>query len=150
MRTIAEVTGMPVGYSDHTRGIAVSAAAVALGATVIEKHFTIDTTLAGPDHRASLDPHELAAMVASIRAVEQCLGSSTKAPTASELPIRALVRRSVTLLRDLAQGESIGLADVALLRPGTGIAPADLDRVTGKRAVRALAAGSTLQWADVA
>lgn len=88
-------------------------------------------------------------MVASIRAVEQCLGSSSKTPAASELPIRALVRRSVTLRRDLAPGEQIGSVDVALLRPGTGIPPAELELVVGKRAVRALVAGSTLKWTDV-
>lgn len=149
MQTIADATGIPVGYSDHTRGIPVSVAAVALGAAVIEKHFTIDTALAGPDHSASLNPQELSTMVASIRAVEQCLGSSLKAPTASELPIRALVRRSVTLLRDLAPGELIKQGDLTLLRPGTGIPPAELERVAGRRTSRALAAGCTLQWADL-
>lgn len=149
MQTIADATGIPVGYSDHTRGIPVSVAAVALGAAVIEKHFTIDTALAGPDHSASLNPHELATMVSSIRAVEQCLGASLKAPTASELPIRALVRRSVTLLRDLAAGELIKQGDLTLLRPGTGIPPAELERVAGRRTSRALAAGCTLQWADL-
>lgn len=149
MQTIADATGIPVGYSDHTRGIPVSVAAVALGAAVIEKHFTIDTALAGPDHSASLNPQELSTMVASIRAVEQCLGSSLKAPTASELPIRALVRRSVTLLRDLAPGELIKQGDLTLLRPGTGIPPAELESVPGRRASRALAAGCTLQWADI-
>lgn len=150
MHTIAQATGVPVGYSDHTRGIAVSTAAVALGASVIEKHFTLDTSLPGPDHSASLAPAELAALVHSVRAVEQCLGSSTKAPTASELPIRALVRRSATLLRDIAAGETIQTTDLALLRPGTGITPAELETVPGKRAVRALAAGTTLQWTDLA
>lgn len=149
MGTIASECGVPVGYSDHTRGIAVPTAAVALGAVVIEKHFTIDRSLPGPDHSASLNPQEFASMVASIRAVEQCLGSSSKTPAASELPIRALVRRSVTLRRDLAPGEQIGSVDVALLRPGTGIPPAELELVVGKRAVRALVAGSTLKWTDV-
>ncbi len=149
VNTIAQGTGLPVGYSDHTRGIAVSTAAVALGATVIEKHFTIDNSLPGPDHAASLDPRELAALVASIRAVEQCLGSAVKAPTVSELPIRSLVRRSVTLVRDLKEGETIKLEDLALLRPGTGIPPSDLEQVQGKHAVRFLPAGTTLRWADI-
>lgn len=149
MRTIADDIGLPVGYSDHTRGSAVSTAAVALGACVIEKHFTIDTSLPGPDHGASLDPRELEALVSSIRAVEQCMGSARKGPTDSELPIRALVRRSVTLLRDVALGEVVGRDDIALLRPGTGIPPRDLSQVPGKHAVRALAAGTTLQWTDL-
>lgn len=150
MHTIAMATGTPVGYSDHTKGTAISVAAVALGATVIEKHFTIDTRMAGPDHSASLDPQELAAMVASIRAVEQAMGSATKAPTASELPIRDLVRRSATLARDIAAGEMLQATDIVLLRPGTGIAPADIDRACGKRTLRNLAAGATLHWSDLA
>jgi N,N'-diacetyllegionaminate synthase len=150
LSTIAQATGAPVGYSDHTLGLAVSTAAVALGATVIEKHFTLDRSMPGPDHSASLSPDELLALVASIRAVTQCLGSSTKAPTASELPIRSLVRRSVTLTREVAAGQPLGADDLALLRPGTGIAPADLDRVIGRRAARALAAGTTLTWQDLA
>lgn len=149
MQTIGREIGVPVGYSDHTLGIAVSTAAVALGATVIEKHFTIDKRMSGPDHSASLNPDELKAMVDSIRAVEQCLGSATKAPTATELPIRALVRRSVTLLHDLSAGETIRSEDIALLRPGTGIPPADLERVPGHQTKRALAAGTTLSWSDL-
>lgn len=148
--TIATGTGTPVGYSDHTKGTAVAIAAVALGATVIEKHFTIDTRLPGPDHSASLDPQELASMIASIRAVEQAMGSATKAPTTSELPIRDLVRRSVTLIRDVRAGDALTATDVVLLRPGTGIAPADLPRIPGKRATRDLAAGTTLHWSDLA
>lgn len=149
LHTIAQGTKTPVGYSDHTKGTAIAIAAVSLGASVIEKHFTIDPALPGPDHSASLDPDELAAMVASIRAVEQAMGSATKAPTASELPIRDLVRRSVTLLRDVAAGETLGCADLVLLRPGTGIAPADLSRVAGMHAKRAIPAGTTLQWTDL-
>lgn len=150
MQTIGREISVPIGYSDHTLGIAVSTAAVALGATVIEKHFTIDKRMSGPDHRASLNPDELKAMVDSIRAVEQCLGSANKAPTATELPIRALVRRSVTLLRDLEADATIRPEDVALLRPGTGIPPADLERVTGRQTRHALTAGTTLTWSDLA
>ncbi|MBI2307918.1 MAG: N-acetylneuraminate synthase [Rhodocyclales bacterium] len=149
MQTIGREIGVPIGYSDHTLGIAVSTAAVALGATVIEKHFTIDKRMSGPDHSASLNPDELKALVDSIRAVEQCLGSAIKAPTATELPIRALVRRSVTLLRDLSAGETIRAQDVALLRPGTGIPPVDMDRVTGRQVKRTLAAGTILNWTDL-
>lgn len=150
MQTIGREFGVPIGYSDHTLGSAVSIAAVALGARVIEKHFTIDKTMSGPDHSASLNPDELKAMVCSIRAVEQCLGSATKAPTATELPIRALVRRSVTLLRDIEAGATIQADDVALLRPGTGIPPAELDRVTGRQLLKTMTAGTTLNWSDLA
>lgn len=150
MHTIAQGAGTPVGYSDHTKGTAIAIAAVALGATVIEKHFTIDTRLPGPDHSASLDPQELAHMVASIRAVEQAMGSATKAPTASELPIRDLVRRSATLARDVVAGETLDAADLVLLRPGTGIAPSELAQLPGKRMTRNLAAGATLHWSDLA
>lgn len=150
MQTIGREIRVPIGYSDHTLGIAVSIAAVALGATVIEKHFTIDKSMSGPDHSASLNPDELKAMVDSIRAVAQCLGSATKAPTATELPIRALVRRSVTLLRDIEAGTTLQVDDLALLRPGTGIPPAELDRVAGRQARKAMTAGTTLNWSDLA
>jgi len=131
MRTIADAIQVPVGYSDHTLGIAVSAAAVALGATVIEKHFTLDKAMPGPDHKASLAPDELAAMIEQIRAVEQALGDPCKQPTAAELPLRELLRRSLTSSRDLAAGEPLQSGDVCLLRPGTGIPPRELVRVVG-------------------
>lgn len=149
MATIARATGLPIGYSDHTSGIAVSAAAVALGATIVEKHFTLDRAMAGPDHAASLEPRELSAMISQIRAIEVAMGSDIKEPTASELPVRALVRRSVTTARDVAAGATLQLSDLALLRPGTGIAPRERDQVPGKRARRAIPAGTTLQWSDL-
>lgn len=149
MISMADVIGMPVGYSDHTLGLAVSTAAVALGATVIEKHFTLDKQMHGPDHQASLDPQELAQLITQIRAVESALGSTEKAPVASELPVRALVRRSVTTVRDIAAGEVLSINDVSLLRPGTGIAPKDLDSVPGRTVTRALPAGTTLTWGDL-
>ena len=150
MRTIGAATGLPVGYSDHTLGLSVSTAAVALGATVIEKHFTLDVNLPGPDHQASLTPEQLAALVQQIRDVEQALGSSEKAPTASEWPIRSLVRRSVTLVRPLAAGAALSADDVVLLRPGTGITPGEMASAMGRRAARDLEAGTTLQWQDFA
>lgn len=149
MNTIRDALGVVVGYSDHTLGITVSVAAVAMGANVIEKHFTLDKTLPGPDHGASLDPQELRTMVEAIRTVEAARGDGVKAPTASELPVRELVRRSVTTLRNIAAGTLIGSADITLLRPGTGIQPADLENVPGKRARRDIAAGETLQWSDI-
>jgi N,N'-diacetyllegionaminate synthase len=149
MQTMANATGLPVGYSDHTLGILVPAAAVALGAVVIEKHFTLDRTLPGPDHRASLMPDELRDMVRQIREIECALGASCKEPTASELPVRDLVRRSVTAVRPLRRGDMLRTEDLALLRPGSGIPPRDLERVLGRICKRDLPAGTTLQWADV-
>lgn len=149
MLSMGNETGMPIGYSDHTLGIAVSTAAVAMGATVIEKHFTLDKTLPGPDHAASLEPDELNAMVQSIRDVEAARGNGVKAPTASELPVRALVRRSVTTVREIAAGATIGADDIALLRPGRGIPPAELQAVIGKQARAAIPAGQTVQWSDL-
>lgn len=149
MRTIADATGMPVGYSDHTLGLAVSTAAVALGATVIEKHFTLDRNMPGPDHKASLSPEELAALVRQIRDVEAALGSPVKAPTASELLVRELVRRSVTTTRQIAAGAVLTADDLVLLRPGNGIPPRELAAVVGRTASRDLPAGTTLQWQDV-
>lgn len=149
MQSMAEATRLPVGYSDHTLGLAVSTAAVAMGAVVIEKHFTLDKNLPGPDHPASLDPAELAALVEQVRATEQALGSSVKAPVPSELPVRALVRRSVCLAHDMAQGKPLTAQDLCLLRPGTGIAPADLDAVVGRVLTRPLPMGTTLEWSDL-
>jgi len=149
MRTIADATGMPVGYSDHTLGLAVSTAAVALGATVIEKHFTLDRDMPGPDHKASLSPQELAALVRQIRDVEVALGSSVKAPTASELQVRALVRRSVTTARAVTAGSVLTADDLVLLRPGNGIEPREIGQVVGRRAARDLPTGTTLLWPDL-
>ncbi|WP_124553118.1 N-acetylneuraminate synthase [Methylophilus methylotrophus] len=150
MRTIAAETGLPVGYSDHTNGLAVSTAAVALGATVIEKHFTLDQNLPGPDHQASLSPEELSALVKQIRNVEDAMGSFEKKPSASELPIRDLVRRSVTSVRPLKAGESISASDLTLLRPGTGIPPAEFKKVLHHKPLKDIPAGATLNWSDLA
>lgn len=149
MHTMASHCSLPVGYSDHSLGTAVSVAAVALGATVIEKHLTLDRELDGPDHRASLDPSEFARLVADIRAAEQALGSGIKEPTENELPVRDLVRRSITLARDVPAGRELKVEDFDILRPGTGIPPSELSRVIGARASTNLSAGSLLAWSDV-
>lgn len=148
MGTIAMSVKVPVGYSDHTLGLAVSTAAVALGAVVIEKHFTLDSSLPGPDHKASLTPMELAALIAQIRDVERALGSHEKSPNNSELPVRELVRRSVTSAFDLHAGVPVSDVDLCLLRPGTGIPPRELEAVFGRVPVRDIPAGSTLKWSD--
>ena len=150
MATLRERFSVPVGYSDHTEGSAIAVAAAALGAAVIEKHYTLDRTLPGPDHKTSLAPQEFAEMVRDIRAVEVALGDGVKVPRPAELPVRDVVRRSVTLVRARRRGERIDYSDLALLRPGRGIAPKDLARVAGKRAARDLAAGCTLSWEDLA
>ena len=149
MLSMADEIGMPIGYSDHTLGIAVSTAAVAMGATVIEKHFTLDKTLPGPDHAASLEPEELNALVQSIRDVEAAKGDGIKAPTASELPVRALVRRSVTAIRNVAEGVALSADDIGLLRPGNGIPPKERDSLIGRTAARAIRAGETISWSDI-
>jgi sialic acid synthase SpsE len=149
MATMRERFNLPVGYSDHTAGTAVAVAAVALGATTVEKHFTLDRGLPGPDHKASLEPGELARMVREIRCIELALGSGVKQPAPSEIAVRDLVRRSVTLVRGVAAGSVIGEADLALRRPATGIPPRDLERVIGRRAARALPADAVLHWDDL-
>ncbi len=149
MLTILSATELHVGYSDHTAGVAVSVAAVALGATVIEKHFTMDRGLPGPDHKASLEADELAVMIQHIRNVERALGSENKEPTPNELPVRMLVRRSVTTVRAVLKGQPLTRDNVSLLRPGTGIAPKDLSAAIGKAVVRVIHAGKTLTWDDL-
>jgi N,N'-diacetyllegionaminate synthase len=149
METLRKHFGVPVGYSDHTRGLAISIAAVAQGAVIIEKHFTLDRTLPGPDHAASLEPDELSLLVQSIRDVEVALGDGIKRPMPGELAVRALVRRSVVCIRALPEGHVLQRTDVALMRPGTGIHPRDLDRVVGRRLRRPTTAGQLLSWEDL-
>lgn len=128
-----------VGYSDHTQGIAIPVAAVAMGATVIEKHFTLDATMEGPDHKASLEPGELADMVRSIRQVEAAMGDGVKAPTASEVRNKGVVRKSIVASRDIQAGELLAEDNLTVKRPGTGISPMLWDTVLGIRAPATLA-----------
>ncbi len=130
--------GYPVGYSDHTLGIAVPIAAVALGAKVIEKHFTLDRELPGPDHRASLEPDELTAMMDGIRTVERAMGDGRKRPVASEMQTAKVARKSIVAGRDIAAGEVIDRDALAIKRPGTGLPPTALDLVVGRRARTAI------------
>lgn len=123
MDTLRNAFGLPVGFSDHTRGIAVPVAAVARGAIVIEKHFTLDRNLPGPDHKASLEPNELREMVKSIRQVEHALGSPIKSPTASELKNMVVARKSLVAARAIQQGERFTEENLAVKRPGDGISP---------------------------
>jgi N-acetylneuraminate synthase len=137
MGTIGAAFGVDVGYSDHTLGIEISVAAVALGATVIEKHFTLDRNLPGPDHRASLEPEELAAMVRAIRNVEAAIGGDgIKRPSASEIGNRPIARKSLVAATPIRAGELFTPANLAAKRPGTGISPMCWDEVIGRPAPR--------------
>lgn len=136
MCAMGDELGVAVGYSDHTLGIEVPIAAAALGATVVEKHFTLDRTMEGPDHAASLEPEELAAMVRGIRGVEKALGDPIKQPSPSEADNRSLVRRSIVAARPIAAGAIIVEDDLRVKRPGTGLSPMRWDEVVGSRAVR--------------
>ncbi len=136
MQTINANFGVKVGYSDHTNGIEVSIAAVALGACVIEKHFTLDQTMKGPDHKASLEPHEFKSMVRAIRNIEKALGDGIKKPSESEIKNMAITRKSIVALRAIKSGEIFSIGNLAVKRPGTGISPMDLNKIIGKIARR--------------
>jgi N,N'-diacetyllegionaminate synthase len=128
--------GISVGYSDHTRGIETAVAAVAMGAEVIEKHFTLDKRLPGPDHQASLEPEELAAMVTGIRNMEISLGSGIKKPTPTDLANIPIVRKSIVAAGPIAKGEMFTEKNITSKRPGTGISPMRWDEMIGRRANR--------------
>tara|TARA_R110001599_G_scaffold135013_1_gene313259 strand:- start:67 stop:1146 length:1080 start_codon:yes stop_codon:yes gene_type:complete len=145
MDTMAQAFDLPVGYSDHTEGNAISLAAVARGARVIEKHFTLDCTLPGPDHAASVEPAALADLVRDIRRVEASLGTGIKQPGVAEQANRLIVRKCLVAARDLPAGHVLGVDDIALMRPGTGHPPIALwDRI-GTTLVRAHKAGDVLE-----
>ncbi|OHD85655.1 MAG: N-acetylneuraminate synthase [Sulfuricurvum sp. RIFCSPLOWO2_02_43_6] len=135
MKTIQKRYGLDVGYSDHTLGIEIPLAAVALGATVIEKHFTLDKSMKGPDQTASLNPDELAAMVKAIRNVELSIGSGIKKPSPSEKENMAIARRSIVAARNIRKGEVFTEDNLTTKRPGTGISPMMWDDVIGLPAV---------------
>jgi N-acetylneuraminate synthase len=137
--------GVATGYSDHTSGIEVAVAAVALGATVIEKHFTLDRTLPGPDHKASLEPGELKAMVAAIRNVEQALGDGIKRASASELENRPVARKSIVASRAIQAGELFSAENMTTKRPGSGISPMRWDEIIGRTAPRDFAADEFIE-----
>jgi N,N'-diacetyllegionaminate synthase len=136
MVNIAKAFGVRVGYSDHTRGIEVPTAAVALGATVIEKHFTLDRNLPGPDHRASLEPDELKAMVQGIRNIEKALGDGIKRPSPSEMKNMSVARKSIVAASPIRTGEVFSEDNLMAKRPGTGISPMRWDEVIGRTAGR--------------
>ena len=149
METIARALNVPVGFSDHTPGIEVACAAVALGARILEKHLTLDRNLPGPDHAASLDPADFARLVSAVRHLEAALGDGVKRPTAGETDVRTTARRSLVAAADLPAGTVLRREHLAAKRPGTGIAPAHLPTVLGLRLERGLAADELLTWAHL-
>ena len=136
MNSIRNTLGVAVGYSDHTLGIEVSVAAVALGASVIEKHFSIDRSLPGPDHKASLEPDELLAMVKAIRNIEVALGSDVKEPTISEIKNIRIARKSIFAGRKIEVGEILSASNLVVKRPGDGVSPMHWDQLIGQIASR--------------
>ncbi len=146
MDTLQEAFDVPVGYSDHTPGIAVALAAAARGACVVEKHVTLDKQLPGPDQRASIDPEELRALVQGIRTVHAALGSGRKEPTPQERKTAAVARRSLVTAQPLAAGTRLTEELIAIKRPGTGLAPALRPQVIGKTVRWDLPAGTVLAW----
>jgi N,N'-diacetyllegionaminate synthase len=136
MITLKETFDVPVGYSDHTLGIEVPIAAVSLGATIIEKHYTIDKDMQGPDHKASLDPAELKEMVRTIRNVEKILGDGIKRPSKSEIPNIIIARKSIVASKDIKAGELFTKDNLAVKRPGDGVSPMKWYEVIGKEALK--------------
>lgn len=144
MLTMQMAFGVPVGYSDHTQGIAVALGSIALGAAVVEKHFTLNRSMPGPDHQASLEPQELTQLVEGIRAVTAALGDGRKEPTLSELSIAAVARRSIVATRPILTGTILTEEMIALRRPGTGLPPLMRDYVLGRRARQDIESGALL------
>jgi N,N'-diacetyllegionaminate synthase len=135
MNSIQKAFGVRVGYSDHTKGTEVPIAAVALGAVIIEKHFTLDRNMEGPDHKASLEPDELKAMVSAIRNIEKALGDGVKRTTPSEAKNKDIARKSIVAARNIKAGEIITEKDIEIKRPGNGISPMRINEVIGKKAL---------------
>ncbi len=144
MVTMAAAFQVPIGFSDHTLGIEISLAAVALGAQVIEKHFTLDSNMEGPDHQASLEPDVFGAMVKSIRAVEAAMGTGKKKPADSEMGTAAVARKSIVALKDIPPGTRLSEEFIGVRRPGTGLPPAMLPYLIGRTPAQHVAAGTLL------
>lgn len=136
MNQLSEELELPIGFSDHSQGITIPIAATSMGATVVEKHFTLDRTLPGPDHVASLEPAELTAMVEGIRQVERALGTGLKQPTAIEMKNRVAARKSIVASRDIKQGEILKISNISIKRPGNGISPSKYWSILGRKATK--------------
>jgi len=148
MEMLRQAYGYPVGFSDHTFGSAVPLAAVALGAVVIEKHFTLDKTMEGWDHKISADPPEMREIVEGARKIHECLGVSRRTLSAREIKQREAYRRSIVSARDIRKGAKIVEDDLCYRRPGTGLAPNLAPSLIGQRAVRDIPADALIAWAD--
>jgi len=146
MQTIREAFKVKVGYSDHTLGTEIPIAAVAMGANVIEKHFTLDRTMEGPDHAASLEPGELKAMVEAIRNVENAMGDGIKRPSPSEQPNREVARKSIVAATAIRKSEAFSEKNLAAKRPGTGISPMHWDALLGRLASRDYQPDELIEW----
>lgn len=149
MKTMELAFGCPVGFSDHTQGIGASSWAVAVGACIIEKHFTLDRNMPGPDHRASIEPKELADLVRTIRDVEAALGDGIKRSMPSELPNKTRMQKSLVATRSLAAGGTIQETDLTCKRPGNGLPPKWFDRVVGKKVAREIQKGEMLELSSI-
>jgi sialic acid synthase SpsE len=150
METMRAAFAVPVGWSDHTDGIDISIAAVTLGANLLEKHFTLDRGLPGPDHKASLEPDELRDMVNAIGRIQSALGDGLKRPVESEIPIAAIVRRSLYWRTTLPAGAVVTPDDLTALRPATGISPAEQASLVGRRLAHPVTAGEMVSIEDFA
>jgi N,N'-diacetyllegionaminate synthase len=146
MVTMGKAFGVSFGYSDHTQGITIPIAAAALGATAIEKHFTLDRSMEGPDHIASLEPADFRRMVSSVRDVEIALGDGQKLVTRSEAKNIPIARKSIVAAKSIKNGTIIGEDDLTTKRPGTGITPMNWDRIVGLRATRDYEEGEEIEW----
>jgi N-acetylneuraminate synthase/N,N'-diacetyllegionaminate synthase len=149
MHTIAQAFGFPVGYSDHTSGIEVASAAVALGARIIEKHFTLDSSLSGPDHRASTEPGQFKVMVENIRRIESALGTGEKVPTPREAPMRAVIRKSIVATQSVPRGTVLSAELLTTKRPGIGIEPRHWDSVIGRQVKVDIPEDTLIHWEDL-
>jgi N,N'-diacetyllegionaminate synthase len=149
IKTMETAFGLPVGYSDHTMGTEITMAAVTMGSKVIEKHFTLDREMEGPDHKASLEPEELEAMITGIRNVELAMGDGIKKPTKSEINLKEIVRRSIVAANGMKPGDTISPNDILIKRPGTGISAEFRDKVVGMKSVNDISVDSVLKWEDL-
>ncbi|MEQ8196005.1 MAG: N-acetylneuraminate synthase [Rhodospirillales bacterium] len=146
MNTLKREFYVPVGFSDHTMGLEIALAAVALGANIVEKHFTLDRASKGPDHKASLEPPELTAMIRGIRNVEKAFGDGIKRPAASETDVAIIARKSLVAACDIPVDTVLSPDMIEIKRPGTGLPPSEIKNVIGKKTTRAITAGTALVW----
>ena len=149
MKTMEVAFRLTVGYSDHSCGLEIPIAAIALGAKVIEKHITLDRNMQGPDHMASVEPYELESMVNAIRNVEKAIGCGIKRPTISEVVTRDIVRKSIVAAKDIKKGETIDLNSIVVKRPGTGIAPEFIDKIIIRTAMNHIDKDAIISWNDI-